>query len=280
MASDMELRAATAGPDELRHPRERHIAAVVTVIDVLLVVAVIALLVAGTEWLTSMPSMAKYKGEAKLLLLAVIGAPVMAVYVRRRRRKLALEESIRVSPDQLPDIHRVLVSYCARVGIPVPELYLSDSVEDATTFCWRGHHCIIVPTHEFSIFSQVFEEIIAWVLAREVGRICLGHASFRNEVLASSIAPIPFLRAPLNQAWTYSRDRYGAFLAPHAARALFVAAAGDRLCNEVNLDTYFAQLDEIHDQGFWLSALWPMRKKVPLAYRMRELRRAGMLVHR
>lgn len=263
--------------ERLRHPRERRVTTAVAIIDVVLVVAILGLLVLGAEWLTD-NYVGQYKGHAKLLLLAVLSAPLVASYLRSRRRKLAQEESIRVSETQLPEIHHVLLRHCARLGVPVPELYVSDIIERTTTFMWRRHYCIIVCTHEFSFFPEAFEDIIDWVLAREMGSICLGYASYRSEMLGSFVAPIPFLRAPLNHIKTYSRDRYGALLAPRAIRALIVVASGDRLRNEVNLDMYLKQLDEIKEHGFWISAIWPLRKTVPLAYRVRELRRANMLM--
>ncbi len=122
--------------------------------------------------------------------------------------------------------------------------------------------------------------MIDFLLAREVGSICLGHTSYRNNLLTSYVAPIPFLRKPLNQVRTFSCDRFGAFLAPRAIRALIVAAAGDRLRNRVDLDAYFAQIDEKADSGPWATLVRLMRPSVPLSYRVRELRRAGMLTKR
>jgi hypothetical protein len=116
------------------------------------------------------------------------------------------------------------------------------------------------------------------MLAREVGSICLGYTSFRNEALASWVAPIPFLRHPLNRLRTFSRDRYGAFLSPRSFRALIAAACSDRLRNRVELPTYLAQLDEETDfRGLVNSLVWLLKKRVPLGHRIQELRRAGML---
>jgi hypothetical protein len=207
-----------------------------------------------------------------------LSAPVVATFVRRRRRLLAQEESIRISETQLPEIHAVLVKHCQRVGIRPPELFLSDSVDHTTSFSWRGHHCIILSTHDFSTFPDAFDDVVDFVLAREVGSICLGYTSYRNELLTSSVAPIPFLSGPLNHLRTFSRDRYGALLAPRSFRALIVAASGDRLRNRVDLEAYFAQLDEERDSaGFLASLVWVFKRRVPLAHRVQELRRAGML---
>jgi hypothetical protein len=84
---------------------------------------------------------------------------------------------------------------------------------------------------------------------------------------------------PRSTTWwsSRSRNRYGAFLAPHAIRALLVAASGDRLLNRVDLDVYFAQLDASAEERFWKSFVWLLRRRVSLAHRVQQLRRAGML---
>jgi hypothetical protein len=125
---------------------------------------------------------------------------------------------------------------------------------------------------------EAFDDIVDFVLAREVGSICLGYTSYRNELLASWVAPIPFLRHPLNRLRTFSRDRYGALLAPRSFRALIAAACSDRLRERVGLATYLSQLDEETDfRGVTNSLVWLLKKRVPLGHRIRELQRAGML---
>jgi len=261
----------------LRHPQEGTVATIVSIIDVVLVVVVVAILLWGTEWLEAYPPLAKYRTSAKVLVALIVGAPILATFARRRRRLLVQQESIRISSTQLPEVHAVLVKHCGRLGIPPPELYLSDGVDHTTSFSWRDRHCIILSTHDFNTCPDAFDDVVDWVLAREIGAICLGHTSYGSELLASSVAPIPFLRGPLNHLRTYSRDRYGAFLAPRSFRALIVVAAGDRLRNRVDLETFVAQLDEERSSGLIASVLWLFKRRVPLAYRVQELRRAGLL---
>jgi hypothetical protein len=264
-------------PAGLRHPLERRLVSAVVTLDIVLVLTLLGLLLWGTELLERLPIVGGYVGEGRVLLVAVFAAPVVATWARRRRRMLAQRESIQVSATQLPEIHDKLVARAARVGIPVPELYLSEAIDRTTTFTWQEHTCIILSTREFTSDLDCFDDVLDFMLAREVGAICLGYASAGNELLASFVAPIPFLRAPLRHVHTYSCDRYGAFLAPCALRALLYEATGERLRNRVNPDVYFAQLDRARAPRFWASVLPLLRVKLPLAYRVRELRRAGLL---
>jgi hypothetical protein len=238
---------------------------------------VIAFFVLGAERLSAIPFVSQYLGHGKILVIAVLAAPLLAAFTMRRRRMLAWEESIRISERQLPEVHEVLVRHCRRIGVPLPDLYLSDGVEHTTSFSWRHRNTIVVSTHDFDRWPDAFDDVIDFAIAREVGSICLGHTSFGSELLKWSVAPFPFLRTPLHTIRTYSCDRYGAFLAPRAIRAVIVAASGDRLRNRVDLDAYLAQLDEESETGWWASLIRLFIKRVPLAYRVQELRRAGLL---
>jgi hypothetical protein len=270
-------RLSTEQRDRLRHPLERRVATTVGVIAAILAVLMVVFLFWGTEWLEARPAIGKYKPQLDILLAAVLGAPIVVGYAKHRRRQLAQEESIRVSATQLPGIHQVLVRHCARLGIQLPDLYLSDGVEHTTSFAWQGRECIILSTHDYETCPESFDDIVDFMIARQVGNICLGHTRFASELLKSFVAPVPFLRGPLGQFWTYSCDRYGAFLAPRAIRAVIVAATGDRLRDLVNLDVYLAQLDEDVPKGWVTVVLGLTRKRVPLANRVLELRRAGLL---
>jgi len=275
--SQVPSRLSTPERDRLRHPLEQRVATVVGVSAAILAVLMFGFLYWGTEWLEARPAIGKYKPQLDIVLAAVLGAPIVVGYAKHRRRELAQEESIRVSATQLPEIHQVLVRHCTRVGMQLPDLYLSDGVEHTTSFAWQGHECIILSTHDYETCPDSFEDIIDFMIARQVGNICLGHTRFTSELLKSFVGPVPFLRGPLTQFWTYSCDRYGAFLAPRAIRAVIVAATGDRLRNRVNLDEYLAQLDEGIPKGWLTRLLGLTRKRVPLANRVLELRRAGLL---
>lgn len=263
--------------ERLRHPLERRISIAVALVGALLAAVVLGLLFWGTEWLETYPSVAKYENHAHLLMLAVLGAPVISTWVRRKRWRLAQDDSIRIDATQLPRLHAMLVSHCQKVGLAVPALYVSDGIEQTTSFSWRHRNCIILSSQELSRFSEGFDEIVEFILAREVGCICLGHTSFGSEFLKSFVARVPFLRAPLDHVRTYSRDRYGAALAPHALGALLVTVCGDRMLADVHPDAYFAQMSDRSERTLGRTALSMFRKRAPLARRIQQLRQARLL---
>jgi hypothetical protein len=264
-------------PDAFRHPLERRTTLVVAVLGATLSLTMLGLLLWGTELLEVIPLVRIYSTEAKVVLVAAFTTPLLATYARRRRRMLAQEESIRVSAAQLPEVYARLGAHAERAGIPVPELYVSEVIDRTTTFTWQGHTCIVLCTNELTNDSESFDDALDFSLAREVGAICLGYADTRHELLESFVSPFPFLKAPLFRMRTYSCDRYGAFLAPCALRALLSKASGERLRSRVNADAYFRQLDRAAKPGLLWSLLPLLRMKIPLAHRVRELRRAGLL---
>jgi len=268
-----------AGTDRsgLRHPLEGRTTSVVVALAIVMTLTLVGLLLWGAELLERVPVLAQYSAEAKVLLLAVFAGPLVATYARRRRRMLAQRESIRVSATQLPEVHDLLVSHATRAGIPVPELYLSEAIERTTTVIWQQHTCIILCAHELATHMESFDDILNFTLAREVGAICLGYPSTRSELLASLVAPIPFLRAPLRNIRTYSCDRYGAVLAPRALHALLCEATCERLRNRVDPNAYFTQLERARRAGLWASVAPLLNVRLPVTYRIHELRRAGLL---
>jgi hypothetical protein len=267
-------------PEAFRHPFERRTTLIVAVLGAALSLTLLSLLLWGTELLETIPFLRLYSTEAKVVLIAAFTTPLVATYARRRRRMLAQEESIRVSAAQLPEVFAKLEAHAARAGIPVPELYVSEVIERTTTFTWQGHTCIVLCTNELTNDSESFEDALDFSLAREVGAICLGYAATERELLESFVSPFPFLKAPLMHMRTYSCDRYGAFLAPCALTALLSEASGERLRSRVNADAYFRQLDRTTKRGLLWSLLPLVRMKIPLAHRVRELRRAGLLSNR
>jgi hypothetical protein len=68
--------------------------------------------------------------------------------------------------------------------------------------------------------------VFAFWLGREIGRLRLEHASWATEFLLAYVDKIPYLSNPLRRVFTYSEDRYGAFLAPEGLPGLIGVASG------------------------------------------------------
>jgi hypothetical protein len=91
--------------------------------------------------------------------------------------------------------------------------------------------------------------VFAFWLGREIGRLRLGHTSWATEFLLAYVAKIRYLSNPLHRVFTYSEDRYGAFLAPEGLPGLIGVASGRLMLPEVNASDYLKQV-RLHG-GVW-----------------------------
>ena len=103
----------------------------------------------------------------------------------------------------------------------------------------------------------------------------MNHASVGTEVLLSFIDKIPHAANPLRHVFTYSEDRYGAFLAPEGLLGLIEVASGRTMLGEVNTSEYLRQLSG--HQGVWERLAELSTTDPPVLRRIEALYKAGLL---
>src|SRR5262249_52195612 len=207
----------------------------------------------GTEAIKRWPYLAGILGHRieelrALAITAVFAAPAI-FFVRNLRRASIRGGSVRLSQNQFPEIHEVLVRYCGRLGMTrTPRLYLTDDEikRDAQAFSsWDGDYIALATKY----VDRDSHDVVAFLLARELGALRLGHTRWWNEALLAYVVRIPILRRPLRRVRAFSRDRYAAFLAPDGLRGLLIVASGRRLLPNVNIPAWLEQVHEY--KGFW-----------------------------
>jgi hypothetical protein len=261
---------------KLRHPFERIYFFVLVAINFLLLGLGIALLFHEPSWVKSHPLLSKQVQVVRFLALtALIGIPLLAL--RRNRREASIRgNSIRLSEQQFPEIYAVLQDHCRRLGMTqVPELFLTSSsiAPFSQTFSsWRENYIVI---HQiiFDIDVRKTTDVLAFILGHELGAIRLKQTSVINEMLLTYVSAVKWLRNPLSRARTYSRDRYGATLAPTGFRGLLINAAGRRLMDQVDVQEYLDQ--SRHYGSLWANANILFEAKPAVYSRINQLRKAG-----
>jgi hypothetical protein len=261
---------------KLRHPFERIYFFVLVAINFLLLGLGIALLFHEPSWVKSHPLLSKQVQVVRFLALtALIGIPLLAL--RRNRREASIRgNSIRLSEKQFPEIYAVLQDHCRRLGMTqVPELFLTSSsiAPFSQTFSsWRENYIVI---HQiiFDIDVRKTTDVLAFILGHELGAIRLKQTSVINEMLLTYVSAVKWLRNPLSRARTYSRDRYGATLAPTGFRGLLINAAGRRLMDQVDVQEYLDQ--SRHYGSLWANANILFEAKPAVYSRINQLRKAG-----
>jgi hypothetical protein len=121
-------------------------------------------------------------------------------------------------------------------------------------------------------------DVLEFVLASELGRLALGHASWWAEVLLGYLKRVPALREPLVTVQTASRDRFAATLSPSATpRGLAFLAVGGDLIDHVDTAAFVRQvMDDATPR--WAAQMGQVGRDDPhLAQRVRELYRSGFL---
>jgi hypothetical protein len=234
---------------QLRHPAERPLFLAFAVLNVLLMAAAICIVLNGSDRLRAHSHLAGY--IRVLAIAAVFGVPAI-VFLRNGRHALVRGKSITLSPQQFPQIYAILQRHCERLAIhPLPELYVSDMNMTQPARAYRSWKCnyILLSTKFLQPNLQPMLPVFAFWLGREIGRLRLGHTSWATEFLLAYVAKIRYLSNPLHRVFTYSEDRYGAFLAPEGLPGLIGVASGRLMLPEVNASDYLKQV-RLHG-GVW-----------------------------
>lgn len=261
---------------KLRHPWENTVFVASVLLNILIFLAALWFVNYGGEWLKEHPLLGKRVQELKALAFAAVLAVPALPLIRNLRRAHVRGHSVQLSPRQLPQIHEILVRQCARLGMPVPELYLSDDAihDDARAYtAWKTSYLVLDTEYIDRVLADS-REVIAFLLGRELGRIRLHQAAWWDEILLAYVVKAPILRRPLRRIRAYSRDRYGAVLAPEGIKGILVCAAGRRVLPDVNIPVYMEELQQ--HEGFWDRISELVAEEPHVTNRIRALIKAGL----
>lgn len=90
--------------------------------------------------------------------------------------------NIRLSQNQMPDIYKHLPPICHKLGIPIPELYLSMA---PIVNAWTSGHNRVYITVTYGLVRRFTEDELIAVLAHECGHILCQHVLYQT--LANAI---------------------------------------------------------------------------------------------
>jgi hypothetical protein len=273
----------TAAPDydlvdesKLRDPQERPMLIASVIVNFALMALAITFVFYQPPWMKAHPVIGKDIGFLRVLAVtALFGIPLL-VLNRNRREASVRGNSVRLSDEQFPEVYAVLRDHCRRLGMTeLPELFLtSGSIPPySQTFSSYREKYIVLHQNIFEIDDRKTMDVISFTIGHELGAIQLNQTAVWNEMLLTYISSIKWLSAPLQRARMFSRDRYGAALAPTGFRGLLINAVGRRLMDEVNIEAYLA--DERRYGGVWAALSVFFEPKPQVLTRLRKLREAG-----
>jgi Zn-dependent protease with chaperone function len=158
--------------------------------------------------------------------------------------------SIRISEDQLPEIHRMVEEICAVYKMPVPTIYVSNGEGMLNAFATRilSRDFVVLYSNILELAYEKGEAEVAFVLAHELAHIKRGHTKWRFLILPSHL--VPLLPQAYSRACESTCDRFASVVCPKGAKwGLVALAAGSRIYRRVNLQALYAQFASEH--GFW-----------------------------
>jgi hypothetical protein len=221
-----DSKAASFTESQLRHPLERPYFLASVVLSLIVVAAGIIIILFAPDWLESHALLSKEATAVRAALIAALaGLPLLAL-LRNRRDVYIHEQSIRLSRNQFAPIYGILEKQCQRLGMTDVQVSASQ-----TKLFRRTPRPFLLGTTIPSCSTRIY---LKWISTKRSMSPPL--PSVAN--LAECGSGVPFFANPLRQLRTFSRDRYGAYLAPAGFRGLLFVASARRLLNDVNVDDY------------------------------------------
>jgi len=272
-------RASSVDEEQLRHPLEMRIFVLSVMLNAGLLILAVFLARSAPAWLEAHPIVARNLKEIRALATGIVLAPFALTFLRNARRSLVRGNSIALSRQQVPEIYEILEAHCAKIGLSQPPaIFLSESGISgiSTAFTARGKDFIVLGTKIVEPKFENVREVLKFTIARELGRIRLGHTKWFDELLVAYVVRIPVLREPLEKVRQMSLDRYAAGLAPDGLPGLMILASGRLLLHNVNVAEYLAELDEYRNRGSWRWIADIGKKEMPVMLRANALYESGL----
>ncbi len=134
----------------------------------------------------------------------------MSVWNERQQKILNMSSRIRLGENQMRKYYDMLPPICAKLGIPVPELYLEMNVAPNAYTSGDTEPFIVITS---GLLRTMPEELIPTVLAHECGHIACRHVLYltmgrivltgAGSILAAKLPLGSLLTIPLQQAFYY-----------------------------------------------------------------------------
>jgi hypothetical protein len=263
----------------VRHPLERRVLFLSALANLALLGAAVTVVLLAPGWLHAHPRAATVVARIRGALIVVLVLVPGLAFVRRGRWVFYRENSVRVAPDQLPELFEVLTAHCRALGLPsATELRISQPLAglSGALGLHGGTSVVVLGPGLFDGLDGLGErlDVFSFVIAYELARIRLGHASWAQELLLGYLKRIPLLRMPLLSVQTFSRDRVAATLAPGGVRGLLCQASGGDILAHLDVASYLREV-MASTPTRWAALLSVAGREGPnVSARVREIYRA------
>ncbi|MGK5637241.1 M48 family metallopeptidase [Streptomyces sp. URMC 126] len=209
----------------------------------------------------------------------------------RSLRLLFLSDSVRVSEQQFPHLHTMLLDACYILDLPkVPPMYVTQDPQPNAMCVGLDEPVIVVTT---GLVELLDEEEMRAVVGHEVGHALSGHSVYRTVLLfltnfALKVAWIPLGGIAVTAIVTalrewfrkseLSADRAGLLVGQDlraSLRGLMKLAGGNHL-HEMNVDAFLAQAEEYEAGGDLRDSVLKIMNVLPRSHPFATVRAAEL----
>lgn len=162
--------------------------------------------------------------------------------------------AVRVSPTQLPEVHRIVASSCSNLKMEQPEVYVMQAnVWNSYAAKFFGRRIVILLSGAVdSILLKGDEKQLAWLVGHELGHHWAGHLDWKQKIarLGGWLVWVALWRSRRGE---FTCDRVGLYCAGSlwASRfALMNATVGAQLGSKVNIDEAIGQWQQHRGEFF------------------------------
>ena len=189
------------------------------------------------------------------------------IFVERGNKLMNLSSRLKISERQLPEIYNMLPPICAKLEIPVPELYLENNPEVNAYTKGDKTPCIVLTS---GLITHCSQDVIRTIMAHECGHIVCHHVLYKTMVgfmmdVGTSMLNLPFVTFALEYAmlyWDrcseYSADRAAAYVCggpdPVVEAMMELACGSSTIVDKIDKDEFLRQAKEYKqysDESKW-----------------------------
>jgi Zn-dependent protease with chaperone function len=246
----------------LRHPAENlmfvlmvvlNFAILAVLIDFLATTALIPPALRGTDWETTIRTVAG---------AIILVAPALLI-VRQVQRASVRGTAVQLSRTQFPDLYASVDEFAASLGVkPTPTVFLSNGNGTLNAFAaqsgWTNNY-VAMSNELFANLRNDNREGTRFILGHEIAHIRLHHVALWYNLVICYSQLIPILGPTLSRLREYSCDRNGAALESKGELGLVLLAAGRYAADNV-------QVSELVDQGRHLGGFWVGISQLPRSH--------------
>ncbi|MCS4536124.1 M48 family metallopeptidase [Corynebacterium sp. HS2168-gen11] len=251
--TNLPQQTPTAGPSikELRHWAEMPFIWLGIILTAIAVASVFILLSVGAE----------LDEDAALIMTALLIPIFAGVVLVRHMYWTKITNSVEMNEHQFPEAYKIYLDVATRMGFggegnpPVPRLYLENGMGGMNAFaakCNFSDKYVVITSDLMDLaYAHGDFDILEFVFAHELGHVKCGHVNLWR-LAVNPVMTLVRLQATMTRATEYTADRCASYyVEPHKAMGMIGLYAGKNMSHRVDIDEYFASIEN-HKDSWWI----------------------------